>query len=176
MKIFLFICSLLKEVVFWIKGVKLHIGRNRISHLEIRKEEQSNCYIDIGLSVRKNVIFNITSNGLLLIKRNVFMNDNVMVNCKEKIEIGENTIIGQNVMIYDHDHNYESLNFKTSYKTAPIIIGNNVWIGCGVIILKGITIGDCAVIAAGSIVTKSIPENTIYENRIRPEIQTYFRK
>ena len=46
-------------------------------------------------------------------------------------------------------------------QTAPVIIGNNVWIGGGAIILPGVTIGDNVVIGAGSIVTKSIPDNVI---------------
>ena len=46
-------------------------------------------------------------------------------------------------------------------QTAPVIIGNNVWIGGGAIILPGVTIGDNVVIGAGSIVTKDIPDNVI---------------
>ena len=46
-------------------------------------------------------------------------------------------------------------------RTAPVIIGNNVWIGGGAIILPGVTIGDNVVIGAGSVVTKDIPSNTI---------------
>ena len=46
-------------------------------------------------------------------------------------------------------------------KTAPVKIGDNVWIGMGAVILKGVTIGDNSVVAAGAIVTKSIPANTI---------------
>ncbi|MEG2632990.1 MAG: DapH/DapD/GlmU-related protein, partial [Oscillospiraceae bacterium] len=46
-------------------------------------------------------------------------------------------------------------------KTAPVHIGNNVWIGGGAIILPGVTIGDNAVIGAGSVVTKDIPSNTV---------------
>ena len=46
-------------------------------------------------------------------------------------------------------------------QTAPVIIGNNVWIGGGAIILPGVTIGNNVVIGAGSIVTKSIPDNVI---------------
>ena len=46
-------------------------------------------------------------------------------------------------------------------QTAPVIMGNNVWIGGGAIILPGVTIGDNVVIGAGSIVTKDIPDNVI---------------
>ena len=46
-------------------------------------------------------------------------------------------------------------------QTAPVIIGNNVWIGGGAIILPGVTIGNNVVIGAGSVVTKNIPDNVI---------------
>jgi len=45
--------------------------------------------------------------------------------------------------------------------TAPVIIGDNVWIGMGAVILKGVTIGDNSVVAAGAIVTKSVPPNVV---------------
>lgn len=75
------------------------------------------------------------------------------------IKIGHGTSIGPGVYIYDHDHNYR--NNQKSYSTKPILIGDNVWIGAGSIILKGVTIGNNSVISAGSIVTKDIPANTI---------------
>jgi len=46
-------------------------------------------------------------------------------------------------------------------KTAPVKIGDNVWIGMNAVILKGVTIGDNSVVAAGAVVTKSVPANTI---------------
>ena len=50
---------------------------------------------------------------------------------------------------------------RPKLKTAPVIIGNNVWIGMNATILKGVTIGDNSVVAAGSVVTKSVPANVV---------------
>lgn len=58
------------------------------------------------------------------------------------------------------DRDYHKLNNDTE-KTSPIHIGNHCWIGCNCIVLKGVTIGDGAVVAAGSVVTKNIPPNTL---------------
>lgn len=86
------------------------------------------------------------------------------------ITIGDNTLIGPDVKIYTavHPISAEERIFtdKTGHtairtRTAPVLIGNNVWIGGGVIILPGITIGDNTVIGAGSVVTKSIPANAV---------------
>lgn len=88
-----------------------------------------------------------------------FFNSNIKIRCHEKIEIGEDVAISHDVTIMDSDA-HEGL-WKGYEKTKPIKIGNHVWIGTRVTILKGVTIGDNAIIAAGSVVTKDVPNNTI---------------
>ena len=79
------------------------------------------------------------------------------------IFIGENTIIGYSVQIYDTD--FHTINIKRlgtrDYPKSTVVIGNNVWIGNNCILLKGCSVGDNSVIAAGSIVTKKFGENLI---------------
>lgn len=88
-----------------------------------------------------------------------FFNSNIKIRCHEKIEIGENVAISHDVTIMDSDA-HEGL-WEGYEKTKPIKIGNHVWIGTRVTILKGVTIGDNAIIAAGSVVTKDVPNNTV---------------
>ena len=88
-----------------------------------------------------------------------FFNSNIKIRCHEKIEIGENVAISHDVTIMDSDA-HEGL-WKGYKKTKPIKIGNHVWIGTRATILKGVTIGDNAIIAAGSVVTKDVPSNTV---------------
>lgn len=82
----------------------------------------------------------------------------------EKIEIGNNCLIAANCQIIDSNGHALEKNkrFSSQGFTSPIKIGNNVWIGTGCIILPGVSIGDGSIVAAGSVVTKSIPENCIY--------------
>jgi len=78
------------------------------------------------------------------------------------ITISDDCLIGPNVQILAVSHAVdptERLN-KENF-TAPITIGNNVWIGAGVIVLAGVIIGDNAVVGAGSVVTKSVAPNTV---------------
>ena len=108
---------------------------------------------------------------------NIYFGNNceVNMNCTflddNKIIIGDNVLIAPNVQIYTayHPTHYldrfttsenETFNFCKT-QTAPVIIGKNVWIGGGTIILPGVTIGDNTVIGAGSVVTKDIPADTI---------------
>lgn len=88
-----------------------------------------------------------------------FFNSNIKIRCHKKIEIGDNVAISHDVTIMDSDA-HDGL-WDGYEKTKPIKIGNHVWIGTRVTILKGVTIGDNAIIAAGSVVTKNVPNNTI---------------
>lgn len=85
----------------------------------------------------------------------------------QTISIGSGTLIGANCTIIDSDfHPIISPNrrYQSSGKSSPVVIGKNVFIGTGCIILKGTQIGDNSVIAAGSVVAKKIPPNRLYIN------------
>jgi len=88
-----------------------------------------------------------------------FVNSNVKIRCTESITIGDNVAISHDVTIMDSDaHEILVDNYE---KTKPVTIGNHVWIGSRAMILKGVTIGDNVVIAAGSVVTRDIPDNCL---------------
>lgn len=77
------------------------------------------------------------------------------------IEIGENSMVGAGCLICDSDMHEVPLGSGKTVAMAPIKIGKGVFIGARCIILKGVTIGDRAVIGAGSVVSKDIPADTI---------------
>ena len=87
-----------------------------------------------------------------------FINENVQIICGERITIGDDCNIGRDAIIRDYDgHCIDS----AENISAPITIGSHVWIGQRAIILKGVTIGDGAVVAAGAIVTGDVPARTL---------------
>lgn len=101
----------------------------------------------------------VRQNAELILGNGSFVNVDSKIYCTKKVEIGENTFIGEEVIIRDTDeHSIIRKNYKN---TIPIKIGNHVWIGMRATILKGVTIGDGAIIAAGSVVTKNIPNNCL---------------
>lgn len=77
--------------------------------------------------------------------------------------IGESTVISDAVRIYTHKHDPYNFAHKINKKVEPasVFIGKGVWIGAGSIILRGVSIGDYAVIAAGSVVSKNVDSDTI---------------
>lgn len=127
----------------------------------------------------------ITSPFFVDYGNNIYFGNNceVNMNCTflddNKIIIGDNALIAPNVQIYTAFHptnakdRFGEIKKDGSFEfcktqTAPVHIGNNVWIGGGAIIMPGVTIGDNVVIGAGSVVTKDIPSNKIaYGNPCR---------
>lgn len=96
------------------------------------------------------------------IGQNFFANTNLIILDGAKVTIGNNVFIAPNVGIYTAGHPFDVEQRNSGLEYAlPITICNNVWIGAHVAILPGVTIGDNAVIGAGSIVTKNIPANTL---------------
>lgn len=117
---------------------------------------------------RKNFSLLLDKQGKVLLGDNVFFNNFCTVCAHNEIIIGNGTIFGENVKIYDHNHIYSNPDLpikKQGYTSAPILIGKHCWIGSNVTILKGVTIGDNCVIGAGCVVYKNIPSNTILVNK-----------
>lgn len=89
-----------------------------------------------------------------------------------EVRIGHNCMIGPNVGIYTAGHAIEPKDRYKSGFAIPIIIGNDVWIGGSCVILPGVTIGDNSIVAAGSVVTKDVPANTIVAGNPAKPIKT----
>jgi acetyltransferase-like isoleucine patch superfamily enzyme len=86
-----------------------------------------------------------------------FFNNGALVICGTEITIGDNCLFGEQVVVRDDDsHSVDGRPHQ-----APIAIGDNVWVGARAMILKGVTIGTGAVVAAGSIVTKDVPPGVL---------------
>lgn len=100
----------------------------------------------------------------------VFLNFNCVLLDVCAIEIGDRTQIGPAVQIYAADHPRDPEARRANLENGrPVRIGANVWIGGGAIILPGITIGDDAIIGAGSVVTRNVPSGaTVAGNPARP--------
>ena len=133
--------------------------------------------LDIGkmLKLRDGGKIRVRKGASLVIGDNVSIGSNSMIVCRDSITIGSDVKLAANVQIYDHDHDfYAKDGIKAGkYKKAPIVIGNNVWIGCNSVILRGTIIGDNAVIAAGSIVKGVVPENCVCIQKRIDEIRKF---
>ena len=93
---------------------------------------------------------------------NSWTNSHCQIRCGNKIQIGNDCMFGRNVNISDSDfHPISDASKRILNPSAPVIVGDQVWIGHDAIILKGVTIGNGAIVAAGAVVTKDVAPHTI---------------
>ena len=118
-------------------------------------------YVGRDTDIRQNVWFGKGDN-LCIGDRSGIGKDSIL-GCKGKINIGEDVMIGSQLIIYTTEHNYDigKPMREQGFTIGDVTIGDDVWIGGRVIILAGVTIGSGAVLGAGSVVTKDVPANAI---------------
>ena len=98
--------------------------------------------------------------GAQLVLGSGYINSSLNLSCFERIVIGKEVAISEGVTIRDSD-DHAITSSPTHKRTSPVTIGNNVWIGMNATILKGVNIGDGAVVAAGAVVSKDVPARTL---------------
>ena len=114
----------------------------------------------VGEGVRIETPFHTDFGKNITLGNRVFINAGCKFQDQGGIVIGDGSLIGHNVVLATLDHDLAP-DKRHILHPAPIRIGNNVWIGAGAVVTKGVTIGDNAVIAAGAVVTRDIPPNVI---------------
>ncbi|HAT3863350.1 TPA: sugar O-acetyltransferase [Legionella pneumophila] len=95
------------------------------------------------------------------IGRNVFINQNCTLYDLGGLDIADDVMIGPNVSIITASHPLEPSKRRNVTIGKPIVIEKNVWIATGAVIIGGVTLGENSVVAAGSVVTKNVPPNTL---------------
>ena len=173
-----FNCMALKYILNFIKQIPRKIRYGNAYKLSLRSK------IEIGANIKllNNGMLNIgnyvtvrggsevfSNGGCIDLKGDNYINRNCCIVSHKSIKIGRGTTIGPNTVLYDHDHD---LSNKGKFVCSEIEIGENVWIGAGCIILKGVRIGSNSVIGAGTLVNKDVPANCIFYNRRYSEIST----
>ncbi len=118
-----------------------------------------------ALGVRSRCKFVTFSGARITAGDHVLMIGTIIV-ARKSVEIGDGTGVAANVVIADSDFHVvwppeRRFDLAPIEEAKPVKIGRRVWIGYGAIILKGVTIGDNAVIGAGSVVTRDVPANTL---------------
>ncbi len=96
----------------------------------------------------------------IIVGKNVFINACCHFQDQGGVTLGDDCLIGHNVVFATLNHGIAPEK-RTSMNHAPIVLGKNVWVGSNSTILQGVTVGDNAIIAAGSVVNRDVPANTI---------------
>lgn len=122
------------------------------------------CQLEHDIYFKFDGIF--TSGPRLIIGGNVFIGAGCEFNFRQRIEIGPNCLIASGCKFIDHDHATELLDVPMREQKGgaeePIVIDRDVWLGANVIVLKGVRIGRGAIVAAGAVLNRNVPELEIW--------------
>lgn len=176
-RIYIYIYKVKKQYILWqFPNFKVKGTFDFKNDIFINLSNNSSVLINGHISFRNYCSIQTFEEGLLIINDNVFFNNYCSINCVQKITIGKNSIFGEGVKIYDHNHQYkdktELIKYQ-SFSTGEIIIEDNCWIGSNVTILKGVRIGKNCVIGANNLIYKSVPENSIVLDNSDKQIKEY---
>lgn len=130
---------------------------------EITMDPKAKLTIGKMFKMRDGAKIRVRNGAICSIGDNSSVSSNCIITCLEKVVIGNNVQLSPNVFVYDHDHDFRAeggIGAK-KYKTAPIEIGDNCWVGCNTVILKGTKLGDNCVVAAGSVIKGNYPAGSV---------------
>lgn len=152
---------------FFTSKSKIHpsfrLGLN--NHIYIHPEAEICIAEDV--SINQNNFITVQKDAKLKIGKGTYITRATITSLGE-IEIGDNCILGEGMKIFDHNHNYTKEPFsvsKTEFTVGKVKMGNNVWTGANVVILKDVTIGNNVIIGAGCVIHKDVPDNCVIVNK-----------
>lgn len=144
------------KAVIYLEGT-LTLGKNRTGKNGrssiLRMDKDSVLQTNGNFSFYYGADIVLFQGAKLILGRNSYINSDCKIRCRKEIRIGDGCAISHDFTVMDSD--FHRINGKDMIES--VVIGDHVWIGTRVTVLKGITIGDGSIIAAGSVVTKDIP-------------------
>lgn len=142
----------------------LSVSKILVNQSNLTKRSSCNILVEGDLIIGRLCIADATIavlSGAKLTIGDCIINDGTYLECESSITIGDNVLIGRNVTIRDSDGHDHGDALGKRERCLPVVIGNSVWIGSYAMIQKGVHIGDGAIIAAGAVVCRDVPANTL---------------
>ncbi len=160
--------------LFHVKGFQFTRWSVVSPFAEIDLGRQASLALGWGVKIRGGSRIRVRGHAKVSIGEHSYMNHGCMIVSHESIRIGKGVQFGPNVMVYDHDHDRSARPAgglgKSTFKTSPIVIGDNVWVGANTVILRGTVIGDNCVIGAGSVIKGQYAPDQILVQKRETEI------
>jgi acetyltransferase-like isoleucine patch superfamily enzyme len=155
------LCIATGRIKLWLEGVTY--GKGLCIEGSVSTDDGSKITLGDYVKLGKNIYLGTWSRGKITVGNNSYIGRWTIILAYESVSIGNDCLIAPGCHITDVNHGIASgeLIRKQPLVSKEIQIGNNVWIGSGCSILPGVTIGDCAVVGARSVVTHDVPANAI---------------
>lgn len=128
------------------KGTRLILG------------EGASLSIGAGFYLSPECIVQVNKGATLVLEDGVYMNEGCRVTVVESARIGADTLLGPNVQIYDHDHEFDRRGVSSKLLHAPVSIGHRCWLCANTVVTRGCTIACCSLVSANSVVTRDLNE------------------
>lgn len=148
----------------WYRFLGMHIeGKVWLACIEPPMRPQC-ITLGAGVALDRDVtLLAVNDAARIVIGARCYVNRNTMLDASDRIEIGEDAMVGPFCYITDHDHTFGPgvLPGQAPLVAAPTRIGARCWLGANVTVLKGVTIGEGTVVGAGSVVTKDLPSGVV---------------
>lgn len=137
---------------------KQNIGTLDHKHVRSIWEVRGEVILDGKVSLGSGSKISVASDAVLRFGDNFSMSGNSSLVCQKNISFGNDCLLSWDILVMDSDfHKILNMQGETINAPSPIRIGNHVWIGCRSTILKGVQVADHSVIAAGAVITKTLP-------------------
>jgi acetyltransferase-like isoleucine patch superfamily enzyme len=145
----------------------LYMEHPHRSSSKIRLKKEAKLVVGKNVSVCPGFHFHVWAGKDLILCDHTYVGNDVLIATKHGVELGKGSMVGRGSQIIDYDghpcwsSDEDGSDISIGGKSAPIKIGSKVWIGFNTTILKGVTIGDGAVVGMGSVVTSDIPAGAL---------------
>lgn len=174
------------KLSYWFLRSKLICSKSRIIRFPF--DLRGKKFVDFGIGLTTGIgcrieAFSEDGGKTIFFGKNVQLNDYVHISAMKRVDIGDNVLMASKIYISDNSHGFYKGNefdsspevepLKRFYNIKPVKIEANVWIGEGVVVLPGVTIGIGSIIGANSVVIDDIPPFTIAVGQPAKPIKKY---
>ena len=170
------------NLAYWDR--RIGFWRERARQLLLERELEGRLTLETGVRLERGLIWRVGEQGRLRLGQDACLREGTELKVDGILEIGPRSLIGtysvlsvldrlsigadcllaERVSIRDHDHRFEDPTrpiAEQGYRLAAVTLGNNVWIGANVVIMKGVSLGDGCVVGANAVVTRSFGPGTV---------------
>ena len=135
-------------------GKPLYLGKGA----RVILGEGASLSIGAGFYLSPECFVQVNKGATLVLEDGVYMNEGCRVTVVESARIGADTLLGPNVQIYDHDHEFDRRGVSSKLLHAPVSIGHRCLLCANTVVTRGCTIACCSLVSANSVVTRDLNE------------------